>query len=38
LRVAQPVIEANGGVLVQRFVKPPQFGSRPGLRYRIGLA
>jgi len=32
---SQRVIEANGGVLYERFVKPPQFGSRPGLRYRI---
>ena len=31
------VIEANGGVLHERFVKPPQFGSTPGLRYRIAL-
>ena len=29
------VIEANGGELVERFVKPSQFGSKPGLRYRI---
>jgi len=35
---SQRVIEANGGVLVERFVKPPQFGSKPGLRYRIALA
>jgi hypothetical protein len=32
------VIEANGGVLVERFTKPPQFGSKPGLRYRIDLS
>jgi predicted acetyltransferase len=32
------VIEANGGELVERFVKPPQFGSAPGLRYRIVLS
>jgi predicted acetyltransferase len=32
------VIERNGGVLAGRFVKPPQFGSKPGLRYRIALA
>jgi predicted acetyltransferase len=32
------VIEANGGRLVERFVKPPQYGSVPGLRYRIELA
>ena len=31
------VIEANGGVLHERFVKPAQFGSTPGLRYRIVL-
>ena len=31
------VIEANGGVLLERFVKPPQFGSAPGLRYRLPL-
>ena len=35
---SQRVIEANGGVLVERFTKPPQFGSRPGLRYRIDLS
>lgn len=31
------VIEANGGVLVERFTKPPQYGSKPGLRYRIAI-
>ena len=31
------VIEANGGVLHERFTKPAQFGSAPGLRYRIRL-
>lgn len=31
------VIEANGGKLVERFTKPQQFGSTPGLRYRIAL-
>ena len=35
---SQRVIEANGGVLVERFTKPPQFGGRPGLRYRIDLS
>jgi predicted acetyltransferase len=35
---SQRVIEANGGVLHERFIKPPQFGSTPGLRYRIYLA
>lgn len=34
---SQRVILANGGTLVERFVKPPQFGSAPGLRYRIAL-
>jgi predicted acetyltransferase len=29
------VIEANGGILVEHFIKPPQFGSKPGLRFRI---
>jgi predicted acetyltransferase len=32
---SQRVIEAAGGTLYERFVKPPQFGSKPGLRYRI---
>jgi len=31
------VIEANGGVLVEQFTKPPQYGGTPGLRYRIML-
>ncbi len=35
---SQRVIMANGGVLVERFIKPAQFGSKPGLRYRIVLA
>lgn len=34
---SQKVIAANGGVLVERFVKPAPFGSRPGLRFRIAL-
>jgi len=34
---SQRVIEANGGVLHERFVKSAQFGSTPGLRYRIVL-
>jgi predicted acetyltransferase len=29
------VIEANGGVLVERFTKPAQYGGSPGVRYRI---
>ncbi len=32
---SQRVIEANGAVLHETFVKPPQFGATPGLRYRI---
>jgi predicted acetyltransferase len=31
------VIEANGGLLLGEFTKPPQFGSKPGLRFRIPL-
>ena len=34
---SQRVIAANGGVLFERFSKPPQFGSVPGLRFRITL-
>jgi predicted acetyltransferase len=32
---SQRVIEANGGILVEHFIKPQQFGSKPGLRFRI---
>jgi len=32
---SRKVIETNGGILVEHFTKPPQFGSKPGLRYRI---
>jgi predicted acetyltransferase len=35
---SQRVILANGGFLVERFVKAPQLGSAPGLRFRISLA
>lgn len=35
--VSQRVIEANGGVLHERFAKPASFGGAPGLRYRITL-
>jgi predicted acetyltransferase len=31
------VIEANGGVLVERFRKPGQYGETDGLRFRIAL-
>jgi predicted acetyltransferase len=34
---SQKVIQANGGVLVEHFTKPPQYGSTPGLRFRIAL-
>jgi predicted acetyltransferase len=34
---SQRVIEANGGVLHERFAKPAQFGGKEGLRYRIAL-
>jgi predicted acetyltransferase len=34
---SQRVIEANGGVLVQRFDKGPEYGSTEGLLYRIPL-
>jgi predicted acetyltransferase len=32
---SQRVIEANGGTLVEHFIKPQQFGCKPGLRFRI---
>ena len=35
---SQRVITANGGVLVERFVKTEQYGSEAGLRFRIDLA
>lgn len=35
---SQKVIERNGGVLFETFIKPIQFGSGPGLRYRIYLS
>lgn len=34
---SQKVIERAGGVLHERFVKPVQFGGKPGLRYRVPL-
>jgi predicted acetyltransferase len=34
---SQRVIEACAGVLHERFIKPAQFGSTPGLRYRVSL-
>lgn len=32
------VIEAHGGRLEERFIRPVQYGSTPGLRYRIERA
>ncbi len=32
---SQRVIEAVEGRLHERFTKPVQFGSKPGLRYRV---
>ena len=34
---SQRVIESNGGVLLEHFIKPVAFGGTPGLRYRIAL-
>jgi predicted acetyltransferase len=34
---SQKVIERAGGLLYQRFIQPVQFGSKPGLRFRIPL-
>ncbi|MFN2493741.1 MAG: GNAT family N-acetyltransferase [Pyrinomonadaceae bacterium] len=34
---SQRVILANGGVLVERFTKPAEYGHSEGLRYRIQL-
>ena len=34
---SQRVIEASGGVLVEHFIKPSQYGGGEGLRYRVGL-
>jgi predicted acetyltransferase len=35
--VSQRVMAAAGGVLVETFVKPAQYGGKQGLRYRIDL-
>ncbi len=35
---SQRTIEKNGGVLVEHFIKPAQYGGKAGVRYRIGLA
>jgi predicted acetyltransferase len=34
---SQRVITANGGMLIERFTKPPQYGGIDGLRFRIEL-
>jgi predicted acetyltransferase len=34
---SQRVVEANGGVLIGTFTKPPQYGGHAGLRFRIAL-
>ena len=34
---SQRVVQANGGVLVEQFVKTPHHGGTPGFRYRIDL-
>ena len=34
---SQKVITANGGVLIESFIKPAAFGNAPGLRYRTAL-
>jgi len=35
---SQRVIERNGGVLIERFIRPAAHGGTEGLRYRIELA
>jgi len=35
---SRKVIEAVGGQLHEKFIQPPQFGSKPGLRYRVAIA
>jgi predicted acetyltransferase len=34
---SQRVIEANGGALIEEFMRPAALGGTPGLRYRIDL-
>jgi predicted acetyltransferase len=31
------VVEVNGGVLVEQFIRPAQYGSTPAIRYRVAL-
>ena len=35
---SQRVITANGGALVGRYARPPQYGGAPSLKFRIDLA
>jgi len=35
---SQKVIQAAGGTLHERFTKPPQYGSKPCLRFRVPLS
>ena len=34
---SQRVIAKNGGVFVEQFIRPPQCGGTPGIRFRIDL-
>jgi predicted acetyltransferase len=34
---SQRVIEASGGMLIERFTRPAQYGATPALRWRIAL-
>jgi predicted acetyltransferase len=36
-RASQRVITANGGLLVETFLKPASQGNKPARRYRIAL-
>lgn len=36
-RASQRVVEKNGGLLFEEFIKPGELGGTPGLRYRIHL-
>jgi len=38
MRLVWPGTAYLPGYVVERFVKPPQYGGVPGLRYRIVLA
>jgi predicted acetyltransferase len=34
---SQRVVLANGGTLIERFIKPAAYGGQPGLRFRVKL-